>query len=248
MASSDALKYTFFHKAYGVTVLAPAKNNGWCYLAQVLAFICLLLASQGAIAASRPLTTLAGQVCNQANTPIPGVVIMVKGQGTATTTNAGGNFVLACEEETPLLILNCAGYQTQTLLVQKSNPLAIVLYKVGEVAPIRAGLEANRASIVVADEPPAFPGGVAAYRLYLKQNFHYPAEAQKQSTSCSVLVGFVVDEMGRILEAEVAKGCGVGLDEEALRLVRLMPWWTPAHLKGNPVRAATYLRIKFELQ
>jgi protein TonB len=61
-------------------------------------------------------------------------------------------------------------------------------------------------------------------------------------------VSFTVDEAGRLLDAEVVKGVGYGLDEEALRLVRLMPWWTPARRAGQPVRATTSLHIRFELQ
>lgn len=66
--------------------------------------------------------------------------------------------------------------------------------------------------------------------------------------SGDVFVSFVVDEAGRLLDAEVVKGIGYGLDEEALRLVRLMPWWAPARANGKPVRAPATLRIRFGMQ
>ncbi len=101
--------------------------------------------------------------------------------------------------------------------------------------------------LIALDEPPTFPGGAAAYRAYLRDNLHYPALARDQGIAGAVLVGFVVDEQGRILDPQVAKGCD-GLNEEALRLVGRMPWWLPARRAGQPVRATFYLRIRFALQ
>nr|GFD16197.1 hypothetical protein [Tanacetum cinerariifolium] len=76
---------------------------------------------------------------------------------------------------------------------------------------------------------PTFPGGAVAYRAYLRDNLHYPALARDQGIAGAVLVGFVVDEQGRILNPEVAKGCD-GLNEEALRL-------GPPKINARPKRA-----------
>ena len=54
--------------------------------------------------------------------------------------------------------------------------------------------------------------------------------------------------MGRIIDAGVAKACGViGLDEEALRLTRLMPWWSPGRQAGRAVRVSRTMPIIFRL-
>lgn len=94
---------------------------------------------------------------------------------------------------------------------------------------------------------PAFPGGDAAFHRYLAQKIGYPADARLQNPSGTVVVRFVVDEAGRVVDAEVVRGCGHGFDEEALRLVRLMPWWTPGRLAGRPVRVARTMPIIFRL-
>lgn len=212
----------------------------------------LLLAGSAVRAASQPLGTLTGWVHDPNNSPLPGVVVLLKGPGKSTTTNATGYFVLECDEAAPTLVLSCAGYHSQTVQVQGGAPLNIVLYMAGAPVPaplaLAAALAAAKNPVATPDEVPAFPGGVAGYRAYLKQHFHYPEEAQRQNISCEVVVGFAVDEAGRILDAEVIKGCAPSLNEEALRLVRLMPWWTPARRAGQPVRAATSLHIRFELQ
>jgi protein TonB len=213
----------------------------------------LLVAGPAARAAGRPHGTLTGRVHDADNSPLPGVVVTLKGPGTSTITNATGYFVLDCAEAAPTLVLHCAGYHAQTVQAQGGTPLDIVLYKAGAPVPaslaLAAALEAAKNPPPAApDEAPAFPGGVAGYRAYLKQHFHYPEEAQRQNISCEVVVGFAVDEAGRILDAEIIKSCAPSLNEEALRLVRLMPWWTPARRAGQPVRASTSLHIRFELQ
>jgi protein TonB len=100
---------------------------------------------------------------------------------------------------------------------------------------------------IVAEEMPAFPGGAAAFQQFLKLKINYPEEALRRNLSGKVHVSFVVDEEGRILDPKVVKGLGGGLDEEALRLVRIMPWWTPGRVSGQPVRVACTLPIGFKM-
>ncbi|WBO85315.1 energy transducer TonB [Hymenobacter yonginensis] len=96
-----------------------------------------------------------------------------------------------------------------------------------------------------ADEMPAFPGGAPAFQQFLRQKLRYPEEALRRNLSGKVHVSFVVDEQGHILDPKVVRGLGSGLDEEALRLVRIMPWWTPGRVAGQPVRVAYTLPIVF---
>ncbi|GAC1369572.1 MAG: hypothetical protein NVS3B25_02980 [Hymenobacter sp.] len=102
-------------------------------------------------------------------------------------------------------------------------------------------------ALAYADELPTFVGGEAALHRYLTQKTVYPADARLHNISGTVVVRFVVDEVGRVVDAEVVRGCGHGLDEEALRLTRLMPWWTPGRMAGRPVRVWRALPISFRL-
>jgi TonB family protein len=194
-------------------------------------------------------TTITGHVTTTSGAPLAGVFITVQGAAATATTNAGGNFLLASEQPGPVLTFKCAGYQTQSFLLKTAGPVTVVLNEVGTVpvAP-SAGLEAVSKPMVIADEQPVFPGGAPAYRNFLQQNVHYPDAAKAKEVSGDVFVSFVVDEVGRLLDAEVIKGVGYGLDEEALRLVRLMPWWTPARANGKPIRVPATLRIRFSMQ
>ncbi len=60
-----------------------------------------------------------------------------------------------------------------------------------------------------------------------------------------VYVSFVLNREGRVTDAHVVRGPGYGLNEEALRLVWLMPAWEPARSNGQPVRVACTVPISF---
>lgn len=225
-----------------------------CVLVCSLVVLLALLASAVSASPSRVASPLGqrlsnpitGRVVTASGAPLAGVFITVQGASATATTNAAGSFLLASEQPNPVLTFKCAGYQTQTFLLKATGPVTIVLNAVGTVPVAQAaGLEIVNKPMTIADEQPTFPGGALAYRNFLQQNVHYPDEAKANNISGDVFVSFVVDEQGRLLDAEVIKGVGYGLDEEALRLVRLMPWWTPARQDGKPVRVPSTLRIRF---
>ena len=97
----------------------------------------------------------------------------------------------------------------------------------------------------MADEMPTFPGGDAALVKFLSSNVKYPAAALDRSLSGKVHVTFTVDPAGHLHDPRVVRGLGSGLDEEALRLVRLMPWWTPGRVHGQPVWVSVTMPIVF---
>ena len=96
-----------------------------------------------------------------------------------------------------------------------------------------------------ADEMPTFPGGDAALLKFLSSKLNYPAAALDRHLSGKVYLTFTVDPEGHLHDPRVVRGLGSGLDEEALRLVRLMPWWNPGKIQGRPVWVSLTLPITF---
>lgn len=92
-----------------------------------------------------------------------------------------------------------------------------------------------------------FPGGNAALSNYLQTNVKYPEVSVKNNEIGKVFVSFVVEKDGSIQNAKVEKGVSPALDEEALRVVRSMPKWTPAMKDGKEVRTVLTLPIVFHL-
>ncbi len=82
---------------------------------------------------------------------------------------------------------------------------------------------------------------------HMKSNLKYPEEALKLKISGQVLVQFVIDEQGNVTRPSILQGIGTGCDEEALRVVSLMPKWTPGMQNGKPVPVRMKLPFYFQL-
>lgn len=98
------------------------------------------------------------------------------------------------------------------------------------------------------DHQPEYPGGMEALTQFLMKNITYPENAKKNGIQGKVFVNFIVETDGSIANAKVMKGIGGGCDEEALRVVNLMPKWKPGSMKdGKIVRVLFVLPIQFAL-
>lgn len=126
-----------------------------------------------------------------------------------------------------------------------------------EKARLQAELAAELQKETEAEDPnkiydkvevmPEYPGGAAAFMRYLAQNVKYPTVAQENGTQGIVVVQFVVDADGSVTNAHVITSVDPYLDEEALRVIKSMPRWTPGKLNGKPVRVKYTTPIKFRL-
>jgi len=102
----------------------------------------------------------------------------------------------------------------------------------------------NRAEIM-----PAFPGGQSSLEKYIEDNIQYPQEALDNGIEGRVLVSFDVDENGKLYRPMIASPkIGYGLEEEALKVVKEMPQWTPGRIKGKNVKTKFTLPIDYQLQ
>ncbi|MBC7447962.1 MAG: energy transducer TonB [Hymenobacteraceae bacterium] len=95
--------------------------------------------------------------------------------------------------------------------------------------------------------PPEFPGGEAALFHFIRERLRYPALAARNRVEGKVIVSFWLDERGRPYGFGVLKGLGAGLDEEALRILREMPDWAPALIKGQPALLQLRIPVIFRL-
>lgn len=94
---------------------------------------------------------------------------------------------------------------------------------------------------------PAFPGGQKAMTEFIQKNIVYPAEATEMGLKGTVYLEFVVAEDGSIDLLKVSKSVHPLLDNEAMRVVKLMPTWVPGKLHNRPIRFSFTLPIKFSL-
>ena len=101
-------------------------------------------------------------------------------------------------------------------------------------------------SDILAEETNAsFPGGVEACYKWLLKNIHTPAICKEKGVHGRVLVRFVVDKDGRVVDPQIVSSPDKDLSMEALRVVKLMPKWKPATIGNKKVRKP--LRSRFNL-
>jgi protein TonB len=101
---------------------------------------------------------------------------------------------------------------------------------------------------IIVEKMPEFAGGMDALMRYLRSHLRYPSAALREQAEGRVYVSFVVQADGTIADISVPKGLGYGLDEEAQRVVRQMPPWTPGRQSNHAVPVRFTLPITFKIQ
>ncbi len=100
----------------------------------------------------------------------------------------------------------------------------------------------------VVEEMPEFPGGMAECLKFLAKNIKYPTIAQENGVQGRVIVQFVVNSDGTIVDPVVMRSVDPYLDKEALRVIKMMPKWKPGKQRGKAVRVKYTVPVTFKLQ
>ena len=100
---------------------------------------------------------------------------------------------------------------------------------------------------LIQETQPCFRGGKTELIKFIQSNLVYPQEAISAGVEGKVFVEFYIEKDGSVTNGKVLKGIGYGCDEEALRVVGLMPKWRPCKVRGESVRVRQTLPITFVL-
>lgn len=92
-----------------------------------------------------------------------------------------------------------------------------------------------------------YPAGEEAMFRFISENLQYPPVCQEQGVQGRVIVSFVVETNGRLTDIKVVRSPDPALSAEAIRVVRLMPYWRPAIQGDKTVRSRFNLPIMFKL-
>lgn len=95
---------------------------------------------------------------------------------------------------------------------------------------------------------PEFPGGQSMMVKFISENIVFPKSAKKKGIAGTVYVNFILSNTGEIEKATILRGVYSDLDNEALRIVTIMPRWSPGMQDGKPVSVSFNLPIKYTLK
>lgn len=97
-------------------------------------------------------------------------------------------------------------------------------------------------------EDPAMPeGGLQELYTFIGTNLKYPKRARRLGDEGTVYIAFVVGKDGTLTSFELLRGISPECDAEALRVVKLLPPWTPGKQRGKLIKTKYVLPIKFRL-
>ncbi len=99
------------------------------------------------------------------------------------------------------------------------------------------------------EKMPQYGKGDEDLMSYLAENIKYPASAREDSIEGTVVLQFIVNKDGDVIDPVVVRAVGGGCDDEALRVVESMPRWQPGRdINNNPVDVKFTLPIRFRLE
>ena len=108
--------------------------------------------------------------------------------------------------------------------------------------------EKDNKEFISFEQFPRFPdGGDSGLLKWVQSNLKYPEIAKKNGVQGRVVVQFVVKKDGSIGEIKVVRSVEPTLDEEAVRIVKMLPNFIPGEMNGEPVDVWYTLPIKFNL-
>ncbi len=98
---------------------------------------------------------------------------------------------------------------------------------------------------------PEFPGGLNKMLQFIGKNLTYPKDALRRDVSAKVLVRFMIDCDGSVKDITIIQSAYPVLDAEAIRVVKLLPRWTPGKQKKDtgtyPIKTLFTLPIAFTM-
>lgn len=132
-------------------------------------------------------------------------------------------------------------------LTIRSLPLVLIALVYIASLPTQKAAAQNETVEEKVDKMPEPQGGMSGLMSYLGGNIKYPEAAREKGIEGVVMVSFVVKKEGEISDVAIIRGIGAGCDQEAMRVVKSMPKWTPGEKDGAKVNTQMQLPIKFKL-
>lgn len=133
--------------------------------------------------------------------------------------------------------------------VSVDTPPDSVYFTPGYIPPTTNELSEND-TLEVAPVMPEFPGGQQALVQFLSTKIDYPNIGMEgNGTQGRVIIQFIVDKEGNVVNPKVVRSVDPYLDKESLRVINLMPKWKPGELaNGTKVAVKFTVPVMFRLQ
>jgi TonB family protein len=192
-------------------------------------------------------------------------IVVVDGEVTGYRLDRVLNGRSEASEEDFAKLLELKPEDIETVTVLKGTPAVALYGEKGKDGAILIGTtkaveRAAADSVKVMKEPgedgvftvceqmPEFPGGQAALLKWITEHIKYPAVAEENGIQGRVLISFVVEKDGSLTHIQVLQTPDSSLSDEAVRILKTSPKWTPGKQGNKTVRVKYTLPVEFRIQ
>lgn len=183
-----------------------------------------------------------GKVVDEHNEPVIGAVVTVKETDSATLTNTEGQFELETPKKSVELTRQYIAYipveqpadsGKNMLIAMREDSQAleeVIVMGYGAKRKLKKETSTPTGTIVDDNRMPEPVIGKPAFKKYLKDNLIHPSDEACKDSKGIVSLAFYIDKDGNPERITVTKGLCESADQEAVRLVKEGPKWTPGKL------------------
>ena len=100
----------------------------------------------------------------------------------------------------------------------------------------------------ILEERPKYPSGMDEVVKYIQTHIQYPPTAVYKKIEGKVWIESVIDRDGKVVQPKVAYSVHPLLDQEALRIIKMMPDWRPGKLNGETVKVKYVFPVTFRIK
>lgn len=93
--------------------------------------------------------------------------------------------------------------------------------------------------------PPMYPGGQQGIINFIKKEIKFPNTKKKPKNGGRVILTYVVNREGNVVDVQIIQSAGEIYDDEAIRVIKKMERWIPAKLSGREINIKYTVPINF---
>ena len=90
-----------------------------------------------------------------------------------------------------------------------------------------------------------YPVGYKSMIKFLMENLSYPDSSKKGRIEGTVKVSFCIDTTGKVTDIKILQGINNEIDNEVIRVFKLLPDWEPIIIAGRKEKINLKLPIRF---
>lgn len=116
-----------------------------------------------------------------------------------------------------------------------------------EPEPPAPPTEEEKLQFRIVQDMPQFPGGLQEFSKWLTRNLKYPKQLEAAKVEGRVVAEFMINTDGSVTDVKIVNSLHPLCDNEVLRVLRLMPRWTPGIENDHPCRTKVCVPVIFKL-